>query len=62
MPTIERLSNAVKSGFILLLIFILIHIVFMIISLDLSMSHFGIFSCVFIAGALSYLAIHNTAY
>ena len=53
--TTEQLAAA-KSGFVILLIFIILHVVFMAVSPDVSMSHPGIFGCVFVAGTLSSFA------
>lgn len=50
--TTEQL-DAAKSGFVVLLIFIILHVAFMAVSPGISMSHPGIFGCVFVAGTLS---------
>lgn len=50
--TTEQLA-AVKSGFVILIIFIILHVAFMAVSPDVSMSHPGIFGCVFVAGTVS---------
>ena len=50
--TNEQLA-AIKSGFVILLIFIILHVAFMAVSPGVSMSHPGIFGCVFAAGVVS---------
>jgi hypothetical protein len=53
--TSEQLA-AVKSGFVILIIFIILHVAFMAVSPDVSMSHPGIFGTVLVAGTLSSFA------
>jgi hypothetical protein len=53
--TTEQIA-AVKSGFVILLIFIILHVIFMAVSPSVSMSHAGIFGCVLVAGTLSSFA------
>ena len=49
---------AIKAGFVVLLIFIILHVAFMAVSPDVSMSHPGIFGCVFVAGTISSYFMH----
>ena len=59
MPTAEQLNESVRYGFVILIVFMFIHIIFMGISMETSMSHTGIFGGVFVAGMLSYFALNR---
>lgn len=46
------MTNPLKTGFILLIIFIIIHVTMMAINMDFTMSHPGMFLGVFFAGTI----------
>lgn len=48
-------TEAIVIGILLLIIFCILHCAYMVYDTESSMSHFGIFSTVFSAGALTHL-------
>lgn len=59
MPAAEQLNESLRYGFVILIVFMFIHIIFMSVSMETSMSHTGIFGGVFAAGMLSYFVLNR---